>query len=86
MRAVAENYKGIEYVRISSLPEAQKGIFWQTFDKNKIIKILKSGSLLSDCIQYHDYTDWLSKNFKQEQELTSSKPSIAIPQQVLRVA
>ncbi len=66
MRAVAENYKGIEFVRISSLSEAQKNVFWQSFDKSKIIKILKSDSLLNDCIQYRDYTEWLTKNFKQE--------------------
>jgi hypothetical protein len=85
MRAVVENYKGIEFVRISSLSEAQKSIFWQSFDKSKIIKILKSGSLLNDCIQYHDYTEWLKKNFKQE-IIPSQKPSVAIPHQVLKVA
>ncbi len=84
MRAVAENYKGIEFVRISSLSEAQKNIFWQSFDKNKIIKILKNNSLLNDCIQYHDYTEWLNKNFKQE--IAPSQPSVALPHQVLKVA
>lgn len=83
MRAVAENYKGIEYIRISSLSENQKSIFWQTFDKNKIIKILKGGSLLNDCVQYHDYAEWLATHFKQE---ALSQPTVAMPHQVLKVA
>jgi hypothetical protein len=82
MRTVAENYKGIEFVRISSLPENQKNLFWRSFDKNKIIKILKSDSLLNDCIQYHDYTEWLAKNFKQE--TIPAQPAVALPQQVLQ--
>ncbi len=61
MKAHIENYKGIEFVRISSLPEDQKQVFWDSFDRHKIIKIMRNQELLNDCIQYNDYQEW----FKQ---------------------
>lgn len=54
-----ENYKGIEFVRVSSLPEDQKDHFCGSFNAQKIIKILRGKELLNDCIRYSDYKDWL---------------------------
>lgn len=56
-----ENFKGIEFVRISSLPEDQKEKIWQSFQQDKIIKIVKDHSLLNDCILYQDYVSWLNQ-------------------------
>jgi hypothetical protein len=86
MRAEVENYKGIEFVRISSLPETQKSVFWQSFDKSKIIKILRTDSLLNDCVQYHDYTEWVSKHFKQEPISNPVPVVISVRQPVLKLA
>lgn len=61
MRATSEVYKGIEFVRISSLPEDQKAAIWNSFDREKIIKILKADALMNDCILYRDYMDWLGQ-------------------------
>jgi hypothetical protein len=61
MRATSETYKGIEFIRISSLPEDQKSAIWSSFDQEKIIKILKVDALLNDCILYRDYVDWMSQ-------------------------
>ena len=58
MKAVSEDFKGISYVRISSLPEKQRAGIAQSFDSNLIIKILKGGEVLSDCLQYNDYLAW----------------------------
>ena len=66
MRTPAENYKGIEFVRISTLPEDQKQLIWTTLKRDKIIKILKSDCLLNDCIQLRDYEAWYSENYKTE--------------------
>lgn len=54
-----ENFKGIEFVRISSLPVEQKERIWQSFQHDKIIKIVKGKTLLNDCILYNDYVSWL---------------------------
>lgn len=59
--AMAENFKGIEFVRISSLPEDQREKIWQSFQHDKIIKIVKDKALMNDCILYQDYISWLSQ-------------------------
>ena len=66
MKAFIENYKGIEFVRISALPEDQKKVFWNSFDRHKIIKILRNEELLNDCIQYRDYQDWYKHTGQSE--------------------
>lgn len=66
MRASAENYKGIEFVRISTLPEDQKKMIWTSLKHDKIIKILKNDCLLNDCVQVRDYETWYLEFFKTE--------------------
>lgn len=58
MKVAAERYRGIEYVRISSLPEEERQIFWRTFDQQKVIKILKADALLNDCVLMKDFLVW----------------------------
>jgi hypothetical protein len=67
-----EHFKGIEFVRISSLPEDQKEKIWQSFQQDKIIKIVRDQALLNDCILYQDYVSWLS------QDSTSTMVSTAV--------
>jgi hypothetical protein len=76
MRAAAENYKGIEFVRISALPEDQKQLIWTSLKRDKIIKILKNDCLLNDCIQISDYEVWYTENY-----FVKSVESPANPQQ-----
>ena len=68
-----ENFKGIEFVRISSLPEDQKEKIWQSFQQDKIIKIVRDQALLNDCILYQDYVSWL----KQANAAVMAAPSTA---------
>ncbi len=58
MKAQPEIFKGIEYVRISSLPGDQREKIWKSFEHNKIIKIVQDQALLNDCILYQDYLKW----------------------------
>ena len=82
MRTPSENYKGIEFVRISTLPEDQKQLIWTSLKRDKIIKILKSDCLLNDCIQVRDYEAWYSENYKAETITlaTSSVQSLKQPE------
>ena len=63
MKAAAENYKGISYVRISSLPSGQKKLVWKTIDHNLIIKILIGDALINDCLQYEHYLTWYENSY-----------------------
>ena len=67
----AETYKGIEFVRISNLPEEQKKQITQTIDRSKIIKILRGKELLPDCVQVNDYAHWMRESFRTEIEESS---------------
>lgn len=58
MLVAPENYKGIKFVRISSLPLEQKNKIWNSINPQAIIKILKGDMLLNDCIQYKHYETW----------------------------
>jgi hypothetical protein len=69
MKAVSEIYKGIEFVRISSLDKEEKNQIWQTLERDKIIKILRDNELLNDCIQYEDYISWS----KRKEELLQTE-------------
>ena len=62
MKTKAENFKGIEFIRISALPEDQKTQIWQSFQPEKIIKIVKDQALMNDCILYQDYLSWLEQH------------------------
>lgn len=62
MRVDSEIYKGIEYVRISNLPADQKEKISISLNPDKIIKIVKDGILISDCLQYSDYLIWFEEH------------------------
>lgn len=72
MRVESENYKGIEYVRVSNLPADQKAKIKTSLPKDKVIKILRDGSLIEDCIQYIDYLAWFEAHH-QGVMITSSR-------------
>jgi len=71
MGATSENFKGIEFVRISSLPDEQKEKIWTSFHQDKIFKIVKDQSLMNDCILYRDYVSWL-----EQQHTPTSRPAL----------
>ena len=74
MRAQPENYKGIEFVRISALPEDQKKLIWNSLHEDKIIKILKDDCLLNDCVQFQDYQTWYNQ-YKTHAVAASKAPT-----------
>jgi len=76
MKAKSEFYKGIEFIRISNLPADQKIIFG-SFNQDKVIKILKEDTLISDCIQYTDYLAWYNVHFPCNTPLTVTTPERA---------
>ncbi len=61
MIAGTETYGGIDYVRISSLPEDQKRL--ASREHLGVIKIQRGKELLSDCVPYRSYAEWYHRNF-----------------------
>lgn len=70
MLAAPENYRGIKFVRISSLPAEQKNQIWSSFNINLVIKILKEEALLNDCLQYNHYVAWYKNIFEPHRKAT----------------
>lgn len=56
-----EHYKGLVYMRISSLPPEQRKSIRAFYNQEKVIKIIKDNSLLNDCLLYEDYSYWFKK-------------------------
>ncbi len=83
MKVKAENFKGINFVRISQLPKVQKELIATTLPPDKIIKILKENEILADCIQYKHYEAWFTQVENKVPEevkipLTTSSLNLAI--------
>ena len=64
-----EQYKGISYVRISSLPVDQRAKIRHSYQREAIIKILKDNTLINDCIIYDDYVNWYNSEKKSRGEI-----------------
>ncbi|MDZ4716759.1 MAG: hypothetical protein SH819_14940 [Cytophagales bacterium] len=75
MKMPLETFKGIEFVRISSMPKEQQERIWQTFESEKIIKIVKDQALMNDCILYADYAAWHS-GFTAARKQQADQPSM----------
>ncbi len=40
------------------MPKDQQDKIWESFQHDKIIKIVKDQALMNDCILYQDFTTW----------------------------
>jgi hypothetical protein len=74
MLADPEHFKGISFVRISSLPAEQKSKIRENFDRELIVKILRDNSLINDCIVYTDYLNWYRAHRHQPLQIQAGKP------------
>jgi hypothetical protein len=63
MKAESKNYKGIHYVQLNELPASQQDNLLKTLRSDYFIKIMIEGSIVSQCIQYKDYSVWYDKVF-----------------------
>lgn len=66
-------YKGIEFVRLSSLSKSEQELFQKTFNPNLFIKILIGEEIAHDCIQYKDYVTWFTASYPKSR-LTTGLP------------
>ena len=78
MKAEAKNYKGIQYVHLSELPQPQQERIIHTINHNLFIKIMIDGKVVSRCIQYKDYVNWFEDVFRDKvvatQEISLAEP------------
>lgn len=83
MKVDSKTFKGIEYVQVSELPQAQREILSQTINPELYIKLLIDGKIISGCLQYKDYSKWYVDQFQprlaaREQAVVEIKPDLAV--------
>lgn len=64
MKVDSKIFKGIEYVQVSELPQAQREELTQSINGELYIKILIDGKIISGCLQYKDYNKWYSESYQ----------------------
>ena len=64
MKADSKIFKGIEYVQVSELPQAQREFLAQSINPELYIKLLIEGKIISGCLQYKDYTQWYQEQYQ----------------------
>ncbi len=75
MKEKAEHYKGIEFIRISKLPLAQRDQLASTLARENIIKILMDKELVVDCVQYKHYCSWYDAHYAAQVEIVATPPT-----------
>lgn len=86
MRIPAENYKGIEFVRISNMPADERERIFKTLSREKIIKILRDKELLNDCVQVTDYQEWLNSSIREAEKQEVQEVKEVLRQEALKLA
>ncbi len=69
-------YKGINYIRISDLPNKQKAVYAEDQEKMELIKINTGDQVFHDCIPYSVYDNWYRSIYLQaenEEALINNK-------------
>jgi hypothetical protein len=75
MMVQSKVYKGIEFVQLSELPQEQREMLSNTLNRSLVIKILVSGKILNDCIQFRDYITWYEGIYKVQHPTDRMDPS-----------
>jgi hypothetical protein len=64
MKVDRKIYKGIEFVVLTELPVVQREHLLKTLSPDQFIKILIDGAVVSNCLQYKDYSNWFDNVFR----------------------
>ena len=67
-------YKGINYIRLSSLSGAQADSLNQTLNDRTLVKILINEVILSDCVLYDAYEKWFESTTIENSTTSSAEP------------
>jgi hypothetical protein len=75
MKVDSKIFKGIEYVQVSELPQAQRELLTQTINPEFFIKLLVDGKIIGGCVQYKDYSNWYLEHFQPQLNAGREQPS-----------
>ncbi|MEM9856809.1 MAG: hypothetical protein AAF843_05620 [Bacteroidota bacterium] len=75
----AKVYKGIHYIRVRDLPEAEQIHIKNIDSTDLVIKILTDSKLMDDCITYDDYSNWYQNIYTQVSPADPEEPAKEVP-------
>jgi hypothetical protein len=75
MMIESKKFKGIEYVQLSELPQAQQQRIIETLNNDLFIKIMIDGKIIDNCVQYKDYSFWYTSVYKPQSVQPQEKPT-----------
>ncbi len=78
MKVDSKIFKGIEYVQMNELPQAQREELTQSIHPDLFIKLLIDGKIISGCLQYKDYSRWYSEFYQPK--LNAAHKQIVVPE------
>ena len=68
-------YKGIDYIRLDSLPQHQADALAKSLNPRTLIKIQKNDEVVADCVLYEVYEKW---HIKFVEEASRQEPIPAL--------
>ena len=71
----SRTYKGIDYIKLTELPDEQYLAFMEWVGKESIITIQVNGNSIKNCVQYTDYSYWFDSVLLQSSDPNSSNNS-----------
>jgi hypothetical protein len=78
MKVDSKIFKGIEYVQLSELPQAQREEILLSINQELHIKLLIEGKIISGCLQYKDYSRWYTDFYQPGQN--AAREQIILPE------
>jgi hypothetical protein len=69
-------YKGIEYVQFNELPLPQQQKLNETLNRDLFIKIMIDGQIISECLQFKDYSYWYNSVYQPQK--ISTQETVAV--------
>lgn len=80
-----EVYKGIEFVRLESLPADEREAFRDWLRSESVIKIMIGNAVVDNCVQYVLYESWHNVHSRKAQvaEEISNLRSGVVPSKVI---
>lgn len=62
MKKIAKrSYKGIEYIRLDSVPKQMAGSLVNSLNSRTLVKIQMYDETIEDCVLYEAYENWYAK-------------------------
>lgn len=72
LKASPNFHEGVNFIQVTSLPYEQQQLFKSWIPETSILNIEINNIVLSDCVDYQDYTYWFDFQYQTQDSLLES--------------